>query len=139
MGNGVENVKVKADSLARDHMANERTFLSWIRTSIGIMAFGFVIEKFALFIKEISLLLGNSSSPILPKEVPSLEGYSSSFGVILVCIGALISLLAFIKFKRTEKWIEDNTYRPSPLLNTMLALLVLLIGAFLVIYLSNSI
>jgi uncharacterized membrane protein YidH (DUF202 family) len=30
----------------RVHMANERTFLAWIRTSIGIMAFGFVIEKF---------------------------------------------------------------------------------------------
>jgi uncharacterized membrane protein YidH (DUF202 family) len=29
------------------HMANERTFLTWIRTSIGIMAFGFVVEKFA--------------------------------------------------------------------------------------------
>lgn len=28
----------------RVHLANERTFLSWIRTSIGIMAFGFVVE-----------------------------------------------------------------------------------------------
>ena len=32
----------------RVHMANERTFLAWIRTSIGIMAFGFVIEKFVV-------------------------------------------------------------------------------------------
>jgi uncharacterized membrane protein YidH (DUF202 family) len=32
----------------RVHMANERTFLAWIRTSIGMMAFGFVVEKFAL-------------------------------------------------------------------------------------------
>jgi len=29
----------------RVHTANERTFLAWIRTSIGIMAFGFVVEK----------------------------------------------------------------------------------------------
>jgi putative membrane protein len=29
-------------------MANERTFLAWIRTGIGIMAFGFVVEKFGL-------------------------------------------------------------------------------------------
>ena len=36
----------------RVHMANERTFLAWIRTSIGIMAFGFVVEKFALFMKQ---------------------------------------------------------------------------------------
>jgi len=32
----------------RVHLANERTFLAWIRTSIGIMAFGFVVEKFGL-------------------------------------------------------------------------------------------
>ena len=38
-------------------MANERTFLAWIRTSIGIMAFGFVVEKFALFHKKISIFL----------------------------------------------------------------------------------
>jgi putative membrane protein len=35
----------------RVHFANERTFLSWIRTAIGIMAFGFVVEKFSLFLK----------------------------------------------------------------------------------------
>jgi putative membrane protein len=42
----------------RVHMANERTFLAWIRTSIGIMVFGFVVEKFALFVREASYLLG---------------------------------------------------------------------------------
>lgn len=41
---------------AREHLANERTLLAWIRTSIGIMAFGFVVVKFSLFIKQISLL-----------------------------------------------------------------------------------
>ena len=31
-----------------DHAANERTFLAWVRTSIAVMAFGFVIERFDL-------------------------------------------------------------------------------------------
>lgn len=47
-----ENQKYSKSSHAIDHMANERTFLAWIRTSIGIMAFGFVVEKFVLFIKQ---------------------------------------------------------------------------------------
>jgi len=34
-----------------DHAANERTFLAWVRTSIAVMAFGFVIERFDLFLK----------------------------------------------------------------------------------------
>jgi len=28
---------------SREHLANERTFLAWIRTSIALMGFGFVI------------------------------------------------------------------------------------------------
>jgi putative membrane protein len=34
-----------------DHAANERTFLAWVRTAIAIMAFGFVVTKFDLFLK----------------------------------------------------------------------------------------
>jgi len=103
------------------------------------MAFGFVVEKFALFIKQIALLLGKSHSQILPGISPSLQGYSSMFGIFLVALGVLICLLAFVKYKSVEKQIEDDTYRPSMLLNVMLTLSVLLIGVFLVVYLSNSI
>lgn len=68
----LENQTSGKSSNARDHMANERTFLAWIRTSIGIMAFGFVVEKFALFIKQITLLLGESRAQMLPKLSPAL-------------------------------------------------------------------
>ena len=37
-----------------DHAANERTFLAWVRTGIAVMAFGFVIEKFNLFVLTIA-------------------------------------------------------------------------------------
>lgn len=126
-------------SHARDHMANERTFLAWIRTSIGIMAFGFVVEKFAIFIKQITLILGTSHSQLLPNTPHSLQGYSSVFGVLLVSFGVLICLFAFIKYKKVEKQIEGDTYRPSMLLNIILTIAVLLIGIFLVFYLNNSI
>ena len=33
-----------------DHAANERTFLAWVRTGIAVIAFGFVVEKFNLFV-----------------------------------------------------------------------------------------
>ena len=33
-----------------DHLANERTYLAWVRTGVGIMAFGFVVVKFSLFL-----------------------------------------------------------------------------------------
>ena len=34
-----------------DHSANERTFLAWVRTAIAVMAFGFIVEKFDLFLE----------------------------------------------------------------------------------------
>jgi uncharacterized membrane protein YidH (DUF202 family) len=115
----------------RVHMANERTFLSWIRTSIGVMAFGFVVEKFALFLKQVSYFFG--------KETPApSHGYSSVFGIFLVGLGALMGVLAFIRYKRVEKQIDEDTYQPSLILDVLLALSVLTIGIFLIIYLIQS-
>jgi len=116
----------------RVHMANERTFLAWIRTSIGIMAFGFVVEKFALFLKQVSYFLGKQA----PAPSP---GYSSFFGIFLVGLGTLMGVLAFIRYKKVERQIDEDTYRPSRILDILLALSVLSMGIFLAIYLVHSI
>jgi uncharacterized membrane protein YidH (DUF202 family) len=120
----------------RDHMANERTFLAWIRTSIGIMAFGFVVEKFALFLKKLSYFFGKSS---ITEASPSTLGYSQIFGIVLVAMGALMGVLAFIRYKKVEREIEDDTYRPSLLLDILVAMGILAIGIFLVFYMIHSI
>lgn len=124
-----------------EHMANERTFLAWIRTSIGIMAFGFVVERFALFLKQIAYFLiqppvtGQPSAISLSKN----SGTSSIFGALIVFLGVLISIFAFVSFKRTEKQLKMNTYKPSALLDVLLMVAVVLIGFYLVSYLVNSI
>ena len=121
----------------RVHMANERTYLAWIRTSIGIMAFGFVVEKFALFIKQISYFLEKSGLQGTPIPPPS-SGYSSVFGIVLVGLGALMGVFAFIKYKKIEKQIDKDTYQPSLLLDMLLAISVLAVGMFLVLFLIHS-
>jgi uncharacterized membrane protein YidH (DUF202 family) len=124
----------------RVHLANERTFLAWIRTSIALMAFGFVVEKFALFVKEAEYLLMRAVpgvSSTMPKRLPG-PGYSSIFGIVLVAIGSTIGFLAYVRYKKIEKEIEDNTYRPSPLLMLMTALSLFAVGMFLLVYLIHS-
>jgi len=121
----------------RVHMANERTFLAWIRTSIGIMAFGFVVERFAIFVKQIAYIIGKSGLPEVQKVPPT--GYSTVFGIVLVGLGALMGVLSFIRYKKVEKQIDEDTYRPSLILDILLAISVLAIGVFLVIYLVHSI
>ena len=131
-----EEVKNQNASNRRVHLANERTFLAWIRTSIGIMAFGFVVEKFALFIKEISHIIGKSGIP--QDGSPVIHGYSSAFGILLVGLGAGIGLLAFFRFRRVEREIEEDAYHSSPALVRLVTLIVLAIGVFLVVYLIKS-
>jgi uncharacterized membrane protein YidH (DUF202 family) len=121
----------------RVHMANERTFLAWIRTSIGIMAFGFVVVKFALFIKQIASILATSGFPQMHVALPH-NGYSSFFGIALVGLGALMGVLSFVRYKKVEKQIDEDSYQPSLILDILLTLSVLAVGIFLVIYLIHN-
>lgn len=115
----------------RVHMANERTFLAWVRTSIGIMAFGFVVEKFALFLRQLYFILGKQPLAMTP-------GYSSIFGGALVGFGALMGVLAFVRYLKVQKQIDTDTYQPSSLLDIMVTLTLLAIAVFLIIYLLHT-
>jgi len=116
---------------ASDHLANERTFLAWIRTSIGIMAFGFVVVKFTLFIKQIALLLGKEADI-------HQHGYSSFIGILLVAVGAFTTLLSYLRYVRIKKQLELNSFKSSSMLIIVLTLLILLISISLVTYLVQS-
>ncbi len=121
----------------RDHMANERTFLAWVRTSIGIMAFGFVVEKFALFIRRLPYFLKESKS--YEAAFPPSGKYSTILGVVMVAMGAFMGLLAFVRYKKVEREINENTYKPSLILDILVAMGILIIGIFLVFYMIHTI
>jgi putative membrane protein len=112
-----------------DHFANERTFLAWIRTSVAIMGFGFVVVKFALFIKQISMVL-TTKQTVLPGK-----GYSTQIGILLVAVGVFMALYSFIRYRTTEKQLLNKNYKPSLLPALFLTLGILIIGTILVIYL----
>jgi putative membrane protein len=100
-----ENKKTPNAPNRRVHMANERTFLAWTRTSIGIMAFGFVVERFAFFLKQMSYILGKDIT------LPQYK-YSSVMGIVLVGFGVLMGVLSFIRYRKIERQIDDGIYQP---------------------------
>jgi uncharacterized membrane protein YidH (DUF202 family) len=136
----IELKKVRVQN-RRVHMANERTFLAWIRTGIGIMAFGFVVEKFGLFVRQMGYFLGQASldGAKPPHPLAVSPGYSSILGLMLIALGALMGVLAFIRYKHTERQIDDDTYHPSLILDILLTLSITSIGLFLLIYMWHSI
>lgn len=117
---------------ASDHLANERTFLAWIRTSIALMGFGFVIVKFALFIRQIAVALGNKVSI-------TNKGYSAIIGVIMVALGAIMATLAFLRYLHVEKQLDSNAYFPSKWLSVLLTVSVVIGSVLLVLYLLPNI
>lgn len=115
---------------ATDHLANQRTFLAWVRTGIGIMAFGFVVVKFSLFVRQLSLALGK------PVPLPQ-RGYSAILGIALVVVGALCNILAWLQYRTTTRQLNEGNYNASsPLTGAMMLILsimsILLIGYLLI-------
>lgn len=117
---------------SREHLANERTFLAWIRTSIGVMAFGFVVVRFSLFLKQLGYLL--QKAPLTPSK-----GYSSVLGIVLVAFGVLIAFLAFLRYRRIEKQLQQHAFETDGRLPFFLLAFLLLTGALLILYLLHSI
>jgi len=119
---------LKKGGSAADHLANERTFLAWIRTSIALMGFGFVIVKFALFIRQISIAIGEK----LP--APS-KGYSAIIGVTMVALGAVMAALAYVRYRNIEKQLNSNAYFPSKWLPVLVMLSIVIGSILLILYL----
>ena len=114
----------------RDYLSNERTYLAWIRTSIGIMVFGFVVVKFTIFVKQISF--------ILQKPLPS-QDYATVLGIFLVALGVIVSLISFLQYKRIGNQLGNRNFQPSSSLSTILCISIIFIGILLVAYLIFNI
>jgi putative membrane protein len=113
---------------AADHLANERTFLAWLRTSIALMGFGFVVVKFSLFVKQLSLM-------ITDKAVVPAKGFSAYIGISLVIIGAATALIGFMRYWQIRKQLLNQSFAPSFKLLLLLTVAVLIVSVMLIWYL----
>lgn len=108
----------------RDHQANERTFLAWLRTALALIGLGFAIARFGLFTRQMQYTLTNK----LPLVHPLFN--SENFGMGLVTAGVLTMLLATWQFNQAFNQIERQDYQPKRFLMWFMAGLVLGLGAF---------
>lgn len=115
---------------AREHLANERTLLAWIRTAIALMGLGFVVARFGLFLREISALGGH--------PVQSGSAYSGPIGIVLVASGLLAVGVSTLRFSQARDQIDKGHFEPEAFPEVAIVAVTLVAGAALIIYLALS-
>lgn len=94
---------LRPDSAARDHMANTRTLLAWVRTAIALIGLGFVVARFGLFLRELGASAGSTANQTASRV-------SAFVGVGVVLIGVLVLALAMYRFLDARKQIERGRF-----------------------------
>ena len=114
----------------RDYLAEERTFLAWIRTGISLMGFGFVVARFGIF--------GNM--PYMPQQLPAGQPHELSvwFGAALIAIGAIVNLFSARRFMRLAGELNRDRFAHRSLSKqgVLVACFLALLGIAMTIYLT---
>src|SRR6202795_794243 len=115
--------------------ATERTFLACACRAIAIVAFGFVIERFDLFLQLAAPQLA------LKQAAPHGQTFANAAGLAFIGIGVVMIVIAGFRFRKTAKDIETEDALPSPgeRFDLALAVLLVLLGLALFLYLSRAV
>lgn len=112
---------------ARDHLANERTFLAWLRTGVATIVFGFAVGRFSIALQEILQFEG--------KAAPT-PGLTAWLGMVAIVAGVLAILAGHMRYHQTRTQIDRGTFEPPSLTIDISALLLAAFGLVLAGYLA---
>ncbi|MEA5420120.1 DUF202 domain-containing protein [Spirulina sp. CCNP1310] len=106
----------------REHQANERTFLAWIRTALAMIGIGLAIARFGLFLRQSQFLTHPETTTL-----NTLEG-SEILGLGFIASGLALIVLALFNYSRVSRQIETGNYSPNPFMVWLTAGFVMSLG-----------
>ncbi|HEX5185953.1 MAG TPA: DUF202 domain-containing protein [Nitrososphaeraceae archaeon] len=124
---------------SQQYLANERTFLSWVRTSIALIGLGFIISRFSFFLTEFRITIQQYSV-----DSPELNSYGSQspidqisnwIGIGTVSLAILLILLALKDYLNTHKSIRMQTYSPNQKIIYFTTAIIILLSVFVFVFL----
>ncbi len=115
----------------RVYFAAERTFLAWIRTGLGLMAVGFAVSRFGLFLRQIRA----SDSGVAPTGT-SVSGWS---GIAIVFLGVLVNIVAIFRHYQLVNELRSGTWEPGHVSRdgVFLAAILAVAGVGMAVYLMS--
>lgn len=118
-----------------DHAANERTYLAWVRTAIAVMAFGFLVEKFDLFLEVAAQSLSGQQPTVLNQAVGDVAG------LLLILLGGAMMVVATMRFRQVATDIDAADTRPGrgTRMDVTLVMLLLALGGTLFAFLLYTV
>jgi putative membrane protein len=111
---------------ATDHLANERTFLAWVRTALALVGIGFVLARMGLFLRQLTMIGGATPGP-------SARGSHEYLitGVLFLLLGTAVCLGSGWLYHRARESIDAGRYEPPR--HAITALMVAIVAGSLTI------
>jgi putative membrane protein len=113
-------------NLARDHLANERTFLAWVRTGAAIVVFGFAIGRFAIAMRQLTAMEGHAV------QTAAMSVWMGS-GAIVAGVGLVV--VGLMRYRKTRVQLDSGTFEPAGFVLDLITILTVLFGLALAGYL----
>ncbi len=104
-----------------EHLANERTYLAYLRTAVSLMSFGIAINRFSMFLEQSNA--GPSNLPLGSRLVSS-----ERLGIGMVALGMVLLVWAAVHYRLMMRQIERGNFRAQPGAIMTLTALMLLTG-----------
>ena len=123
--------KVPEERRAAEFLANERTFLAWIRTSIAVISLGFVVAKFGIWIGELA-------RGVTPQLQHVTTGASIPTGLAMIAFGGMLTILAAWRYHVVNRDIEHGHVKPDRGLVVLITVVVALLSIVLIGYMLVS-
>ncbi|KAK6460117.1 hypothetical protein DFJ63DRAFT_315990 [Scheffersomyces coipomensis] len=121
-------------SVARDHLANERTFLAWLRTSLSFITIGIGVTQLFRLEDKTSSVHVNDSILILSNDDKSItiNKYGKPLGSTFIILGIITLLFGVSRFFQVQSMLTKNYYPASRL--SILSLIIVVLGVILVTF-----
>jgi putative membrane protein len=115
-----------------DHLANERTYLAWLRTCFSLISLGFASNRFGVFLAELHVKAQSNAA-----SADTAPG-TRRFGLGMVIFGTLLTILATAHYLRVQKDIENDLSLRRPYLVWVVSILAVVFGGSCVILLLSG-